>query len=44
MFESATIFGTKFLVLVGITGFAAVIVYALETLTDKFRGNRRQRT
>ena len=42
--ESATIFLTKFLVLVGITGFAAAVVYGIEVASDRIRGNRRQRT
>ena len=44
LLDSVTIFATKFLVLVGITAFAAAIVYALETVSDRIRGHRRQRT
>ncbi|HTI85114.1 MAG TPA: hypothetical protein VL966_00765 [Alphaproteobacteria bacterium] len=42
--DSAGIFATKFLVLVAITGFAAVVVYGIEVASDRIRGNRRQKT
>jgi hypothetical protein len=42
--DGAGIFATKFLVLVGITGLAAVIVYGVEVASDRVRGNRRQKT
>jgi hypothetical protein len=43
LLDGATIFLTKFLVLVGITGFAAAVVYGVEVAADRIRGNRRQR-
>jgi hypothetical protein len=44
LLDGATTFGTKFLVLVGITGFAAVIVYGVEMAAERVRSNRRRRT
>jgi hypothetical protein len=44
--DGAGIFATKFLILLGITGFAAAVVYGLEVAADRVRGqrHRRQRT
>ncbi|MGE5538562.1 MAG: hypothetical protein ACM30I_08075 [Gemmatimonas sp.] len=42
--DGVGVFATKFFVLMGIVGFAAVVVYSLESLSDRVRsGRRRQR-
>jgi hypothetical protein len=43
LLDGATIFATKFLVLIAITGFAAVVVYGIEVASDRVRGHRRPR-
>ena len=43
LLDSVGIFATKFLVLIGITGFAAAVVYSLEMLADRVRGRWRKR-